>query len=479
MIKRKSARHKNRKAVFVCQVTEGYIKVIKCFPHNSKREFSGIEKEALPLETDDKKIAQKFKESFDKLEYSNNPLIVSLPRSSATIRRIRIPAQDSREIRKIVSLQASRYLPYPANELITGYQVISTDKEGYAEVNLVIVHKDVIERYLKILKELNIKEVSINLSSFGICNLYGHIKQGAASTAMVVDIDSESIELAVASQKKLLFSRYFRLDRRKDGWEDLFIEEIKKTGDVYAKEELQEPPRKIVILGRPESADEFARLLNKEPGFSVEVVPYYEKINLKENLLNKLSDSDTSFASLFGLGIEKIEDSLNLLPQDTKDKLNTLSRRREHLRLGLLVSGIILAFLLGINKNLDNKAGYSREIKRELNKISAEASLLEQKEKRLKALSSRSQKNVTVLDALYELYQIIPGEIQLVNFTYEQDSQLILHGEAPELNSVFEFVSGLEGSSTFNKFNIKVRYASKKKRQKGEIVDFEIICLRK
>lgn len=476
---KKSARHKNKKAIFVYQVTEGYLKVIKCLAHNSKKEFPGLEKEAISAEIDDNKLARKLRERLDKLGYANNPLIISLPRSSAAIRRVKIPAQEPKELKKIISLQAPTYLPYPASELITAYQVISQDKEGYTEVNLIIAHKDVVERHLKILKELNVKEFSVNLSSFGICNLYGNIKQDAASSAMVADIDSESVELAVISHKKLLFSRYFKLDRRKSGWEALFIDEIKKTSDVYVKERQEEPPREIIILGKPESAEGFARLLDKEAGLSAQALSYYEKLILPANVLERLSDSDASFASLFGLGMEKVEDSLNLLPQDIKDRISGSLQRREIYRSGLLILGTVLALGLGINRDLDNKARYLSGIKRELNKISGEASLLEEKEKRLEALLRRAQKSVTALDTLYELHRIIPDDIQLVNFNYEEDNQLILRAEAPELNSVLAFVSVLEGSSAFDKFNVKVRYASKKKTQASEVVAFEIICSRK
>ena len=54
-----------------------------------------------------------------------------------------------------------------------------------------------------------------------------------------------------------------------------------------------------------------------------------------------------------------------------------------------------------------------------------------------------------------------------------------MRGQAQELNSVLAFVAQLEGSAVFKKFNVKIRYATKKKIVSGEIVDFEIACLKR
>lgn len=464
---------------FICQITENYLKVTKCLLNNSQREFVGLELEALPSGVDDKKITQSLTQSLKKLGYDNNPLILSLPRNQATSRNIKVPTGLPQEIKKMVYLQASRYLPYPANELITGYQIISTDKEGYSNLNLVIVHKNTVERYLKIFRELNIRKFTIALSSYGICNLYGYIKQNEPQPTMVIDIDSDAVELVIVSQQKLLFSRHFKLDWSKAGAENLFMEEINKTQDLYLKEPFTEAPEKIVLIGAGKIAQELTTALNKQINLPLEALSYPKEINLPENLLNNILNSQCSFTSLIGLGIKETGESLHLLPEEIKEEIKRGSRRKENLHLVLLIFSIVFIWVLGVNKNLDNKAKYLKRIKSELNKISQEAIPLEEIEKRVKLLESRAQKKVSSLDTLYEIHKVMPLEISLVNFNYEEDIRITMRGETPELNPVFAFVSGLEKSPVFNNFNVKVRYATKKKTQVGEIVDFEIICLKK
>ena len=89
-------------------------------------------------------------------------------------------------------------------------------------------------------------------------------------------------------------------------------------------------------------------------------------------------------------------------------------------------------------------------------------------------MEARLQKKPSTLDIVSELLKIVPNEISLVSLSYAEDNQLILRGQSPNLNSIFTFVSELEKSKVFQGFSPKIRYATQKKTQAGEIVDFEI-----
>jgi Tfp pilus assembly PilM family ATPase len=501
MMLRKLIKPKKKKTLFVCSITENFIKVIKCqihsvpVPpllaragsvrgsgvHNSLCEFVGLEIETLPsVGIDDKKITEKLNQIFRRLQYNKDKVILSLASNHATCRYLKVPTQIPEEIEKIVSLQASRYLPYPANELITGYQCVYVDSVGNTHLNLVIVHKNIIERYIKIFADLKITAPKIILSSFGLCNLYNSlIKLETPSTILLMDIDSAQVELAIISSGKLLFSRYFKINRTQPNWENVFIEEISKTRDAYLKEVAQEATSKIVLISAKNLAQEFLEILKKQTDLVVEILRYSEKINLPKALLPRVLSSADSFASLFGLGLYEVPESLNLLPQEIKEKSQKNLKRRENLRKTCVILGIFLILGLGIANDLDNKEKYLDKLKTELNKITSEAKPLEQIERGLSLLETNFRKKPAALDILYELHQVIPPEISLVNFSYEEDRQVILRGQTPQLNAVFTLVQALEKSAVFKNFNIKINYATKKKIQATEIIDFEVISTKR
>ena len=458
---------KRMNPIFICSITESHIKAVKYeLKSDSTRQSAGFEAEEIPPGADDKLITQRLSGILNRLGFRNNPLIIALPRSKVTCRYLKVPAQTPKETEKIVALQTSRYLPYPQEELISGYELISTDKEGYSNINLIIAHKDVINRYVNICAPLNAQTITIVLSSYGLLNLYNQQHPQEASAVMLIDIDSSHMEMVVIERSKLIFSRYFKVDVSNPNWESVFVNEVAKSRDAYAKEFAREAPQKILVTGQEKVAGSFAGILNKQGGFSAEAMPQKE------------TGADTSFSSLMGLGLKGIPYSLNLLPQDLKDGFKKRARHQEYAQLGLFVAAIIVFLGLGIAKNLDNKLEYLKKLKKEIDKISQEVKPLKDIEKRLAIASGTVKDRPSSLEVFSEVQRIIPSSIALTDFIYETGKEVVLRGQAQELGSVFGLVSQLESSALFKKFTVKVRYATKRKTTAGEVIGFEIICER-
>lgn len=453
--------------LFICQISDEHIKILRCLPDNAaQKEPLAAEVIAIPAGLPENELTKQLLAGFKKLGYRNNPLIVSLPRNKATCRYLKAPTQSPDELAKIVSLQASRYLPYPADDLITGHQILSVDPEGYATVNMIIVHKELIQRYRRIFRELKTQKFSIALSSFGLAGLYGWLYPQEQGTVMVVDIDYRQVEVAVVWENKLLFSRSFKVDNQEPGWQSVFRAEIKNTQDTYRKETSLPQINKVAVTKLAKEAEECVEILKEDTGLPVDTLP----------LTAQMSGLPVSMAGLMGLRSTRIDPALNLLPAEAKEKAATQARKHHRLALSLGILGIVVVLGLGIAKHLDNKARYLRLLKGELDKISHEARPLERIEKRFTFMERYLVKKASVLEFLYELHRIMPAEATLVNFSYEEERQIILHGQAPQLAAVLRLVSALEKSTVFKGYQVKIRYATQKKAARGEFVDFEITC---
>jgi Tfp pilus assembly protein PilN len=456
-----------KKIIFILSLAENSLKILKCQLQKAKRTFLDLAVETLPENINEKALAEKLKLIFKSLNYKQHPLIVSLSRSQATFRFLIVPTQAPEEIEKIIYLQAAKYLPYPADELISAYQTILTDKEGYAQINLIMVHKNAIERYLNLFQEMNIKDFQIVLGSYGLSNLYHFIRPQDPAPVMLMDINSQQAELVIASGRKLYYSRYFKFNKDQPDLEAFFNEEINKTKEAYLKEVRLEPPAKIILL----------ETTNKQIPLSIERLNYLEKIKFPEDLRSKIIHSQTSFVPLIGLGLEDLPSSLDLLPAESKEKKKRACRYNEQLHLTLWGLGIILVWIAIFIKALDNQALYLGRIKDKLNKITKEAKPLEDMENRLRLLNAHTQKKWSSLSLLSEIHKLLPPEASLASLSYDARGELVLRGQAQDLSRVFSFVAQLEGSPLFKQAQVKVRYASKIKIKTAEVVDFEIICL--
>lgn len=450
------------KQAFVLQAAEGHLKAIKFIPASGKKEaVVGFFCENLA----GKPAAAVLKQFGLK---RNSPLLMSLPRNQAVCRYIKIPAQSADEIEKIALLQAPRYLPYPANLLVTAYQVISRDKEGNSYLNLIIAHKDVIDRCLGLAGELEVRDVSVVLSTWGLCNFYFYLRPQEQAVVMLVDIDLNQAELAVVYKGKALFSRYFKINTADTGWEERFGDEIRKTHEAYLKETSQEIPAKIVFTGASAVSEKFAAILRKSSALPVEAIAFSDK-----------APAEHSFTSLLGLAMKGVEESVFFTFPEKKEQNKKISRHRRQFKSALVVLAIACISGVGLLKSLYNKTVYLKQLKMELNKISAEAKPLEKAEQMLARLEALRQKKPSVLEIIYELHRVIPANTSLINLVYEEDKQVVIRGQAPELDAVVALNSVLGKSAVFKGFDVRIRFTTNKKTQAGEFVDFEIACLRR
>jgi Tfp pilus assembly PilM family ATPase len=470
-----SARLSDKNAIFICQITESSLRVAKCHSYRfAQRKFLDFEILNFAQGVDDKVIAEKISEVFKKLKFNNNPVVASLPRSSVTARYLKVPSQAPEEIENIILLQAPRFLPYPAAELITGYEHIQTDKEGFSHINIIIVHKDIVERYTNLFSALKIKDFNLTLSSYGLSNLYEFFQPQEQGPVMLVDIEHPLVELVIAAKGRLIFSRAFKISEM--DWQANLATELNKTKDAYLKELPFKEPVKIVIPNHPRVSQKIEEALTSLTNFPVTRLIYQDKIPAIPIFNKKIAKAENSLAVLVGLGLKKIPETLNLLPKDKKERLKKQIKVKENTKFAILILGLILVFTLGLGQNLNNKELYLKKLKNELSRFEKDAAGLVELESRYQLLEKRREKLSSSLELISQLHNVIPQEILLNNFSYDEEQQLILRGQAPESRVVFEFVKKLEKAQALKIYNIKIRYVTQKKIQAGVVTDFEIIC---
>jgi len=466
------------KPVFICQLFEGNLRLIKCAAsENGKTVFLNLAHENLNGEDSDKELYLKLENLIKKLGYKDNPFIFCLPRNAATSRYIRIPAQRQEELEDIVSLQASRFLPYPQENLITGYHVISQNS-GYSDLNLIVLEKNTIDRYLKICSRIKIKNFQIFLSSYGLNGLSNYLKIEGEGPVMVMDIDLQNAELAIIDNKKLLFSRSFRLPEKQDNSLPLFIaSQIRQTVEGYTKELHGKLPQKLIIF-HSDWAQRLSEALPQELNLPVAYHNYLDKIRFTGDFSQNIQNFRGSPASLIGLGLNKPLDTLNLVPQAIKEKRKKSDWSRKRLNFFIFICSIILVWGLGIREQIENKKMLLQNLKIKTNAIAKEARPLELISKRLN-LSGSNPIKFSALEQLGGLYQLVPADIFLTGFKFEKNKSLVITGESPQINPVFTFSKNISSSDIFIDYNIKVNYLSRKIKGGSETTEFEILCLKK
>ncbi len=462
---------------YICSITESALKVLRCSVQDSgKSEFSRAAVEAVLGEADEKQVSARLVEMVRRMGYAGEPLLICLPRHNATSRCLKVPANSPPEIEKIVSLQAPRLFPYPANELNSGFQIIQTDAQGYTDVNVVIAHRAVIERYLKVSQELKAMRLSVTLSSFGLCALHNWSALRSPDPVLVIDVDGPQVEAVIVANRKFLFSRAFRVPLPKDEWGRVCLEELRKTLDLYQREVKGAEVTRAVVVQCGPGGRELIPQLKEKLKLSAEELSFSDRLKLSAEVKQCLNNATVSFAALIGLGLERMSEYVNLLPTEVKAVSKSQERSSHWRQLGVVLSLALCLALAGLLRQVANKESHLKKLKAELAAISEQSKSLEEIARRLELLEKYADKGISALDVFAELHKAVPDSVMLSSFVFEENSGLIIRGHAPELDRVFDFVSRLQKSVLFRGFTVKVRYATKKKTRGLEFIDFEILC---
>ncbi len=276
-------KNKKRKALFICQIIpveqkagdasrRDIVKLLQWEYTAVSGEIARLGCEVIAAAPSDDTLCAYLKRVCAEWKYSRNPVCVCLPRQYATLRPLKIPSTQPHEIEKIVSLQAPKYLPYPAQDLITGYQVLSVDKEGYSNVNLIIVHKGIIQRYVNIFQRVGAKNLRVVLSSYGLCSLYRAVAPQSDNGVIIVDIDTPEAEIVIVRGDKLLVSRSCKLNRNQPDWHKVLLDQLRRTQEICAEENPGLQPEKIVIFGAGAVSAACAQMIGASVSLPVEVV---------------------------------------------------------------------------------------------------------------------------------------------------------------------------------------------------------------
>lgn len=392
------------------------------------------------------------------------PIIISLPRSDASLKLVKVPSESKEEISRIISLHASTYLPCPPDRVCVSHEVVSSDAAGYSHVNLAVVNKDIIERYRGLLDGLSAGKPRVILSSFGLSWLYNHFYPGDSEDVVFVDADRSLTEICALSKGRLSASRYFKQDCLRPEWKEMFLKEMPLAA-----------PAKIVITGGA-YIDGLAQAVKDRTGLKIEVLSYIDKFRA----FREYGMKDCSFASLLGVALHKrIEAPFIFMSAEEKKKEEKRSGALKLAKFLVLLLIFVFALSAALNFDIKNKEAYVIKIDREMDGIKSEARKLERMKARIDLFSSRPSGKSLILGILSGIYEAIPDAVSLSGFHYDAgETKTVLRGEARGIDSVFLFVSRLEGLSVLKGYKVKLNYATNKKTSQGEITNFEITCLK-
>lgn len=425
-------------------------------------------------------------------------------RCFTTVKSINLPSLDRKEIAEMVKFQAIKFLPYSLEEMVIRFQIL-TQQETSTQIRLVIIHKDIINHHLRILKEINLEPKQVLLTSDAIFNSYCFSQQGDISSIAIVDIGFSGTDIIFTHQGRLVFSRSVSLGglhlleglgeelgvELVEGemskinlletkysffhhWEKELVNEIRISLTAHQQEVKEIGVEKIIISGWASNLKGLDKKLEQDLDISVEVCDPFKNFIILPHLrkIYNLNGKKPQLTTLIGL-VTHDGNGINLLPEHILILQKQKEKKINLILMGLLISSLIFLLSIFAERKIYDTYQYLGYLNKELSLTLPLKKEIELKKKRLTAITEQINRQTLCLDIIGEIYKLMPKDISLNELIYEEDIT-ILRGEARQISTVFSLITILENSPYFK--DVKLTYATRRKVSKQEIADFQINC---
>lgn len=475
---------------------------------------TGESEEKVP---EDVKIVAAFSEELRKNKIEAREVTIGLSGKDLIVRTFELPILPPNEIATAVNFEAKKYIPFKVEDLVSDFQVIQ-DKGSKKNIVLFVgIKKEILEKYLSIFKQLNIKLNNIEYSAFSLLRFLKMGGIGHKGISGIISMDSKEEDEAsftVLENGFPIFSRDITLvgsqeEAGKSAETDAFTQaeklktEIRISLDYYNRKFLLKKIRNMYFM-----ADENFR--GDLESFMKEMELPFQFINT-DKYIGKIQPYSLGFIKGFGCALARsirTNFKINLLSPKPKVKFAPAIPKPgeaasfftgvkidfRFVWLGL----IICAFVYGF--------GFSRMIAKERD-LSAVISLRPQvkgissdlKPDELKKIDSEYKNKMNVVEQILKkqayfttsmelLSRIIPEDMSLDDFSFKREKdgkvEITLKGIAylgdseKELSLVNTFVSKLKENTNFIKDFKNIRIVSVQQKQVGKMTvsSFTISC---
>ncbi len=428
----------------------------------------------------DEEITFKVKEVLQSYSLKKPEAICVLPSSVTTTKNIEIPSLDAKEIESIIELQAGRHTPYSREEISIGYINFGVYQKNYSKVLLVIVNRKVVMRQIHILQAAGIDVTKIIFGPEARAGFYAQTSDSASREAPlgIIDIDLLSTDFTIMIRDTVVACRSIPIGMSQFSTEDplvadRFVAELKQSIESYQSEDIEKLPSEYMLSNTCENRDALQVALSKNLNITVKMDRYFDKVKVSDTARKTIAScKDVTFLDVIAPLFVVKPNQINFLPQEIQVQRSLEEQSREGIKLGILVLVLLIIVGLIVMSKMSFKSELLDKIKKEYEQTQKDARRLEEVSTRTRIIKAYLSSRLMPLEAVRELYAIIPEDVYLNSLSLDENGKISIDGTSDSMSQVFALVGTLENSSFFK--NVKTKSTTAKKERGKDVAAFEI-----
>ena len=460
------------------EISEKYLKMAALGPVPAPQLPAPLELMVVPISNfTDKQITDAIISSLAKAKLKLKTAVLCVPRNMATVKNLRLPSQNPKEIEQMLSLHIGRLVPYKKEDILFGYEFLGVDTIGYADELLAIVRRDSVKRYYGIIEAAGISVEKITLSSHGAWHwALANFKQEVTKKDLylLLDIDWAFTDLMIFNSDYLIFSRNITAEIGEEGFKQneiaKLINEVKQSLIIFYNEALNKRPTAIYLSGS-EAVSALRGRIESEFDIPVKYVPTpRSRAALKSHAAG--IPGNVSVNAISEIVLEGKGDNISFMLPEMQIKRSFKEKARELIMLGSLCIYLFVAVFMILLSDIYFKQAYLGKLQSQNALIKESVGTIMDKAKKIEVAKEVVRSRTTPLVLFSSLQKLTPQSIAVNYISLDEQNNVILRGQGAQLSDVFQFIGALDKSAYFKSATAK--YTRTKKVKDREVTDFEI-----
>ncbi len=471
----------NKETTYITfSLIENTLRAVQFKSSGTKPKLLNILKKTLKGKTDDER-SKELKGCFGKLKVRKSKVICIVPSNAVTIKNIEIPSTDPEEIHSIVNLQAGRHTPYSREEILIGFVNIGVYQSNYTKVLLVIVNRKVIKDQMGLLQKAKVPVENVYFAPEGNARFYFNalnLKEQDPPIG-IIDISQEYSDFTISFKGNVIACRSILIGKKALASEgasakEKLIKEITDSLESYKNEDIDKVPTTFYLATEGLTAKDLMPSLKDALKCELKIISFVDHLKVGNALKNKLIDSmkDDSFFGLISCGMDIGKTQVDLLPEEVRIERSIKEQSKQLVTAGTLAFLIVCLVCSIVLTKTYYRAKFLGLLDNNYKEESQEVVRLQKLTNRSRIIKEFFATRQVGLDAIIELYKIIPQEVYLVNISVDEDGAINIQGTADVMSRVFSLVTSLENSPLF--MDVETGSTSSKKEGGKTVSAFDI-----
>ncbi len=408
-----------------------------------------------------------------------NPTFI-IPRRLAILRQMKLPSQNLKEIEDMAGLQLVNRIPHSIDEATYHFHLLDQDSRGCCRVLVSVIQREVIQRYLDILRRSGIKDATLTLNSFGILGwvIYQtNIRKIENDQAVgFINIDLDHSEICFCYGSHLFFSRVLSGTWEHVGPDNVrkFIEEIRRSLAVYSSEHLGPEIKKIYILSGADKNEGLERELKYHLGIYVSLINPLENISQDSVVAKTIFEKQEPFSITAGVGalFSDVKGLVHLAPTMTIGKKLMGRQKIRVIKAALLFLFIASLGFLGQVIEISKSKKQLELLTGKADRLHKEAKQAKERIQLVEALDNEIAQYRFIPDLFDALHSLVPEEVSFRLVSLDKEGGLIVQGYARTHAQINDFQTRLIRSPQFHDVNL--HFATGRQIARKPVMDFKI-----